>query len=178
MTIQTSAEATDELDPFVRWSKPRPHTGSDPDPGPDRASTGSLDPFADVIPLPRPNNTKPPRFWQPSENFNSIRNWEGVVLNVGEDSFFARVKDPDEKSDLGETTLEIPIEDVTEDDKTLLTEGAVFYLTLGYRQIPGQPIRKDATLIFRRMPAWSKRRLTSAKELADKLTTILKPKQF
>ena len=176
MTIQTSTEATDELNPFVRWSKPRPDTGSDP--GPDRAPTGSLDPSPKVIPLPRSNDSKPPRFWQTSENFNSIRNWEGVVLDVGEDSFFARVRDPDEKSDLGETTFEIPIEDVTEDDKTLLTEGAVFYLTLGYRQIPGQPIRKDATLIFRRMPAWSKRRLTSAKELEDKLTTILKPKQF
>ena len=176
MTIQTSAEATDELNPFVRWSKHRPDTKSDPDP--DRAPTGSLDPSPKVIPLPRTTDSKTPRFWQTSENFNSIKNWEGVVLTVGEDSFFARVRDPDKKSDLGEITFEIPIEDVTEDDNTLLTEGAVFYLTIGYRQIPGQPIRKDATLIFRRMPAWSKKRLTSAKELEDELTTILKPQQF
>ena len=177
MTFETSAKAIEELDPFVRWSKPRPDTESEPGLDPDHPLTGSANSQTEIVPLPRPIGSKPPSFVQPTEDFNSVRNWEGVVLSVGEDTFFARVRDPDEKSDLGETTLEVPIEDVTEDEKPLLTEGAVFYLTLGYRQMPGQPRRKDATLIFRRMPAWSKNRLAAAQKLEKKLTSILKPKK-
>ena len=175
MTVETSARPTEELDPFVRWSKPEPETGSEPVLYSDHPLTETAKSQIEIIPLPRPIGSKPPRFWQPTEDFNSVRNWEGVVLSVGEDTFFARVRDPDEKLDLGETTLEVPIADVTEDDKPLLVEGAIFYLSLGYRQIPGQPRRKDATLIFRRMPAWSKKRLAAARELEKKLTTILRP---
>ena len=172
-SVETSVKTTEELDPFVRRSKPISDTLSNPSGVDDGLFTAYARSPLEIVPIPRPIGSRLPRTWQPIEHFSPIANWEGVVIEVREDFIVARVIDPEEKNDKGETTLEIPIEDIAEGDRPLVTEGAIFYLTIGYRQIPGQPRRKDATLIFRRLPGWTKKRLAEAKEFAGQLSKIL-----
>jgi hypothetical protein len=97
-----------------------------------------------------------------------LQAWEGAVLNVGVDSFTARLVDtagehPDEEIDLSKDELS-PF------DLDLLEPGAIFYWTIGYRQqLPVGARERVSRIRFRRLPAWSNAELTVARERADDL---------
>ena len=63
------------------------------------------------------------------------------------------LRDPGES----EKEAEIPVDEVTEDDRELLAVGAVFYWTIGYDISPAGTRRRTSLLKFRRMPAWTRR---------------------
>lgn len=80
--------------------------------------------------------------------FRVIGIWDGVVTDVGEDAFEARVVSLlDQGSEL---EAEFSIEDLEPDDRSLLRPGAIFYWHLGYQQ---QPRRRVSEIRFRRVRA-------------------------
>jgi hypothetical protein len=103
-------------------------------------------------------------------DFTSLQKWEGVVVNVHDNSFEARLIDL--TANTPEETAEIPLEEVSEDDFSLIEEGAVFYWNIGYRKmISGQ--RERVTFIrFRRLPLWQKGEVDAARQKADKLQEL------
>lgn len=97
-----------------------------------------------------------------------LQAWEGAVLNVGLDSFIARLVDtagehPDEE-------IELSKDELSPFDLDLLEPGAIFYWTIGYRQqLPVGARERVSRIRFRRLPAWSSAELTAARERADAL---------
>lgn len=65
-----------------------------------------------------------PRYFLPTNQ------WEGVVEEIGTDTFFAQVIDLVSED---EATVEFPLDDLTADDKELFRVGARFYWAIGYR---------------------------------------------
>ena len=112
----------------------------------------------------------PPKSTQAQDDFIAIQKWEGYVSHLGEDTFEATLvclkgEGPDQYA-------EIFFEDVSDDDRALISIGAVFYWTIGYLEKPsGQRLR--ASLIrFRRLPVWTRRELANAEIRAKELESL------
>jgi hypothetical protein len=102
------------------------------------------------------------------EHLVVLQDWEGVVEDVRNDDFFARLRDRTSGSNFDAEAAEIPISEVDADDLPLLKPGAIFYLTI-YRRILESGRHERATrMFFRRLPAWTPSMLQSVKERADR----------
>ncbi len=112
----------------------------------------------------------PPPSRPTREHFRALQKWEGYVIEVGENTFLARlVPIRDEGAD---QDAEIYIEEVEEADRPLIEPGAVFYWSIGYLDKPSGRLR--ASIIrFRRLPAWTKRDLELARTEAVRLKALL-----
>ena len=106
----------------------------------------------------------------PQEFFFSLQKWEGVVLDVYEDSFFARLSDLTE--DGLEEEGEFYIDDVSREDLPLLKPGAVFYWNIGYHDSRTGQRRKVSEIRFRRLPAWTAKEIDAAKSKAIELKNL------
>ena len=103
--------------------------------------------------------------------FVPLQKWEGTILQVLDDSFFARLVDlmsggPDEEA-------EFPIEEVSDADRSLVEPGAVFYWNIGYiDSVSGQRTRASV-IRFRRLPTWRSEELERAKRRAQRVSDLL-----
>ena len=104
----------------------------------------------------------------PKERVRVLQQWEGVVTDTTDDSFFAELQD------LGKPLVpleivEVAIDEVPEDDRSLLVEGAVFYWSIGYETSPGGQLKRMSEVRLRRTPRWTKRSLQQAKKQAEEM---------
>lgn len=99
--------------------------------------------------------------------FIPLQKWEGTVIEVSGDTFFAHLVD---QSNVGpDEEAEFSLEEVTPEDKDLLEPGAVFYWNIGYLVgVSGQRTR-CSDIRFRRLPVWRADELEQAKLEAKKL---------
>ncbi len=112
---------------------------------------------------------------KPSERFEEIiQDWEGVVDEVCEDEgiFTARLCDLTAGEIYPSETAEIPIEDVSDDDRELLRPGAVFYLTTG-RALRSGRWELFGRMAFRRLPGRTPADLRRIEERARSLIDFL-----
>jgi len=98
------------------------------------------------------------------EAFTALQRWEGVVTECLEESFVARLTDLTEEGPLEE--VELALEDVAPEDRSLVGPGAVFYWSIGYRDDESGRRSRESTLRFRRLPVWSEAELEAARERA------------
>lgn len=110
-----------------------------------------------------------PRQKQPREFFKILQKWEGYVINVGRESFWARlIPIVGEGND---QDAEILIDEIDEEDRSLLEPGSLFYWSIGYLDRPSGRLR--ASLIrFRRLPLWSQDDLGKAEIEARRLIDL------
>jgi len=106
-------------------------------------------------------------------HFISLIKWEGVIEAVLDSSFVARIKDvanefPDEK-------VEIDFDELTNvNEKRLIKIGAIFSWTMGYHVSLGGARKRQAVLIFRRMPKWTEDDIQRGCKVADEMYERLK----
>jgi hypothetical protein len=98
----------------------------------------------------------------PRERFIALEKFEGTVLELGTDFFRARLTSRSGGGTLDEEEAEIPFEEVSEEDRDLITEGAVFYLTVGYQEESSRRRTRSAVIRFRRLPQWDSQELEAA----------------
>ena len=131
-----------------------------------------------VIELKTTQSTTPIR-WQPLRvprlltfqewsrlGFILLQKWEGVVLEVDDENFTAKLIDSDERLPNHDATFlrtELPKE-----EQGLIEPGAPFVWTLGYRKIGGTRERASV-LYFRRLPPWDEREIVAAEPRAEEL---------
>jgi len=103
--------------------------------------------------------------------FVSLQKWQGVVIEINKDSFFAKLTDQIEKG--VEEIAEISTDEVSDEDIKLMTPGAVFYWNIGY-QISYQGQQTRVSIIrFRRLPMWRSEELNVAKRCAEDIQNII-----
>jgi hypothetical protein len=108
---------------------------------------------------------------QRQDLFISLQAWEGVVLEVMSDSFMARLVDLTNRG--ADEEAELPMNEISDDDKTLVRPGAIFYWDIGYHtNYSGQRMR-SSLIRFRRLPAWTQREIEAAKREADRIGKAL-----
>lgn len=104
---------------------------------------------------------------KPASVVTATQEWEGYVLTVESDIFTARLLDITAGSPVEQEEAEIPIEDVSQDDRDLLKEGAVFRWVIGNQITRGGQKRRVSQIIFRRLPAWTETEIEEAKRVAE-----------
>lgn len=103
-----------------------------------------------------------PSSWPREEK---LQEWEGRVLSVRGDRFTARLVDVTAGADREEEEGEFPLVEVSDDDRAILRENAIFRWVIGYRYV-GATKERFGRIVFRRLPAWSAAELTAAKDRA------------
>lgn len=99
--------------------------------------------------------------------------WEGVVLNVSDDTFTARLQGLKNTSNRLQATFRMTA--VSPDDRRLVSSGAVFYLAVVLRvdRQVGTGQRADAELRFRRLPTWTGDHYAAAKRWGESTAQAL-----
>lgn len=114
---------------------------------------------------------------QRNQNFRPAREeklqeWEGRVTSVADDHFTARLVDLTAGNDYETEEGDFQLAEISESDRDLLRENAVFRWIIGYRYHGGTKER-FARIVFRRLPAWSALELRASERTARQLAQDL-----
>jgi hypothetical protein len=101
--------------------------------------------------------------------FQKLQEWEGYVVGIGPEEFTARLIDLTRGSSQAEEEATFPVSDLTDDDRSMLREGAVFRWIIGYQREGKGPKQRVSQIVFRRVPAWTNRDFARADRYADEL---------
>jgi hypothetical protein len=105
---------------------------------------------------------------QPTSPIRVTHRWEGTVLCVYDDFFEAKITSlTDESSDV-DVTAEFSIQDLSDDDRSLLNPGASFYVTATRERRSGGRIKHSSDVRFRRLGRWNADEIALLKERAKK----------
>ncbi len=124
-------------------------------------------PQAQQIPFVRQASIQTPA----QDSFLLLQKWEGVVKKVRNDTFIAQLTDLSSQSE--DEEAEIPIEEISLADKSMLAPGAVFYWCIGYRDTPGGQRIRASEIRFRRLPSWTLKELDNSRKEAEELGDLL-----
>jgi hypothetical protein len=109
---------------------------------------------------------------KPHQNFfTSLQAWEGIVMEVMDNTFLARLIDLTNTGT--DEEAEFPIEEVSEEDKPLVKLGAIFYWDIGYHTSYSGQRTRISLIRFRRLPAWTQREIDAAKQQAERIGKAL-----
>jgi hypothetical protein len=99
-----------------------------------------------------------------------LQRWDGVVVDVGEETFRARLLD--EATGRPQLEADIYISDVAEHDRPLLKHNGIFYWYVGYRDPHGDRER-ISKIRFRRLPPKTEADLKRAEHRASERRKLL-----
>lgn len=106
---------------------------------------------------------------QAADRFLSMKTWSGTVISTEEDTFWARVTD---RKGI-EEDMEFFAEDIADDDRELLTEGAFFFFNIGFSTSRFGQRERKSILKFRRIPHWTNDEILDATEKAMKRLKLI-----
>ena len=109
--------------------------------------------------------------YKAEDQFRVLQKWQGYVIEVGEETFWARLvtlvgKEPDQEA-------EIYLAEVQEYDRDWVEPGAVFYWSIGSSIKPSGTLMHASIIRFRRLPPWTKGELTVAQGRAERIMDLL-----
>ena len=110
-------------------------------------------------------------------SMHPLQEWEGWVVEVGDDEFVARLTDlTDLTAGLG--TLEeeaiIPNSEISEDDLNRLREGSIFRWVIGYERSRSGTKRRISQIVFRDLPIMTAEDISMGEEWARKVSQALR----
>jgi hypothetical protein len=108
-----------------------------------------------------------PGYSAPKQKFVPLSRREGVVLEVRDDEFDARLVDLDGSE--GDLDATFATEELSPDDVSLLRVGAVFYWTIGYFDDQVRRRSRVSDLRFRRLPSEDPEGIADAEAEADQI---------
>lgn len=134
----------------------------------DSATLADADNDAVIQPTPIPEAGSHVRF-------HALQSWEGVVQSAIDGGFTASLHDLTDGATMEDAEFELG--DVSDDDRSLVVPGAVFYWTIGYR-VERSSQRVRASLVrFRRLPLWDESDLRILGDQMDALRLWLNGEQ-
>lgn len=116
------------------------------------------------------NSVKPVRIHfrkPPRERFIVLDQWLGVVEEIGDDFFVARLRNVD--TSVPDEEAEFDIEEISPVDRHLLQPGSEFYWSVGYRDSLGGQRVRSSLIRFRRLPRWQPNEIQEAQRAAGVL---------
>ncbi len=102
-------------------------------------------------------------------SLHALQEWEGYIVSIEEDEFVARLIDitAGEKYETEEAT--IPLEEISEYDRTNLELGSIFRWVIGYECLSGGTRKRVSEIVFRDFPRLTKSELQASKEWAREI---------
>jgi hypothetical protein len=87
---------------------------------------------------------------RPNESLSALQEWEGFVVDVGDGAFRAELVDIAKRQPGPEELAEIPITEVSPDDRNRVVPGALFRWVIGYTRKASGRVERSALIYFRR----------------------------
>ncbi len=113
----------------------------------------------------------PPTYLDPDQ-FRVDAAFDGTILEVGGDSFIARLVNKLDENDVQEDA-EFAFDEVSKADRSLIRLGAMFYWFIGRTEKPHGQQSNTSLLRFRRLPAWTESDVIAARTRAGILRAVL-----
>ena len=138
-------------------------------PGTEKMSTEMRSSDGLIIQLPVPTPMRPIPTMHP------LQEWEGYVLEKGEDEFSARLLDLTIDSldanggRMREEEAQIPLSEISDDDVQRLRPGSVFRWVIGYERSASGTKRRVSQIVFRDLPAMTRQDISEGREWAHKV---------
>ena len=104
--------------------------------------------------------------------FEVLQQWECIILEVGGDSVYCQMHDLTDESS-PEEFAHVLISEFNEYDRPILSEGAVFYWSVGYIHRSNGQIRRSSQLRVRRMPPLTSSKRAEISTRVQKLRGLL-----
>jgi hypothetical protein len=97
--------------------------------------------------------------------------WEGTVVDVQRNTFTAILVDLTDQNNPDEVA-EFEHADIAHADRSLVRNGASFYLVAGSERATGGPVKNVSFMHFRRLPVFSRRSMEKASEKARRISAL------
>ena len=101
-----------------------------------------------------------------------LQKWEGEVIDVGAETFSARLQDLVSSNPL--ETVELSLEELSPDDRPLLAPGSVFLWCIGYRDSVGGRRNRFSEITIRRLPPFSEQEFERARARSERLESRIR----
>lgn len=176
-----NAEAVDRfLERLQAWNELDTLTGSIPDLNLDKLS---MEEYAEAISEWRDRSDADPLLdamkkfragkaqdrVAPRSSFEPLQEWEGYVVSGDQSEFVARLVDITSTRQVETEQATFSMDDVSNDERHLVQPGAVFRWSLGYERRVSGTRCKVSSLVFRRLPIWSKSEIDASRSKASEL---------
>ncbi|MBI4600910.1 MAG: hypothetical protein HY721_03020 [Planctomycetes bacterium] len=108
-----------------------------------------------------------------SKRAELLQEWDGRVTTIleGNNEFVALLRDLPVPSN-PEEEITLPIDEVSEGDRPLVAEGALFCWTIGYEYSPVGQLTRFSRIRFRRIPSLSRREMEWARREGERLAAL------
>jgi hypothetical protein len=145
------------------------------------AHNGQVEPGVDMLDRSTSNqpNRAPlrkifqmPRFEPSKHSFRPIQQWRGTVIEIRDSEFDAELRDQTDLS-RGREVSTFKFDEVSEGDERLVKVGGVFYWSIGYELTESRQRKLVSTVVFRRLPGWSKSEVAAVHEKAVEIEELL-----
>jgi hypothetical protein len=110
-----------------------------------------------------------------TSTFAPVQEWEGYVRAIGPESISADLVDMTANERKITEVAEIPLDELSDNDRAKLRLGGIFRWSIGYQRTPRGTKMRVSNIVFRDLPRWTDKDLREAKEKASKLREYFKP---
>ncbi len=104
--------------------------------------------------------------------FQVLQEWEGYIIEIGEDDFTARLLDLTAGSSHEEEEAVIPFSEISKDDLKHLRLGSIFRWIIGYARSTNGTKQRVSQIVFREFPIVTKQDIAEAEEWAKKTAQL------
>ena len=95
--------------------------------------------------------------------FFAVQEWEGHVTAIGDETFSARLVDVNADGDAESEEADLPLSDLSPDERLHLRCGAIFRWTIGYEIMRSRQRKRTSQIIFRQLPRWTVQEVEAAR---------------
>ena len=106
---------------------------------------------------------------KPTASLHALQEWEGYVTEIKDTDFTANLLDVTAGEKYAGEVAVIPLEEISEADAARISTGSVFRWVIGYERAPSGNKRRVSQIVFRDLPAFTKRDLQDAEGWAGEM---------
>ncbi len=105
----------------------------------------------------------------------ALQEWEGYVVDIGEEDFIARMIDLTAGHEHESEEAIIPITVISDHDASRIVTGSIFRLVIGYERSPEGARKQVSQIVFRDLSRVTENDLRAGRDWADRMATVLSP---
>ena len=103
----------------------------------------------------------------------ALQEWEGYVIEIGEDVFVSRLWDITAGAKREEEEATIPFDEISDEDKGKMRLGSIFRWVIGYQRSVSGTKRRVSEIVFRDLPVVTQADWDEAEEWAVETRRLL-----
>ena len=111
----------------------------------------------------------------PATTFHALQEWEGHVVEIGDEEFTARLTDVTAKASYEREEAVIPLAEISDEDAAKMREGSIFRWVIGYERSSAGTKKRVSQIVFRDLPAVTKADLSDGEAWARAVARSLDP---